>query len=195
MLFLWSVGRRSRKVEERDPFENEALPSRRRNGAPFRGFDSEPLEDRLVHGPRVCARVEGETEPLEQDGRVVRALGDQDELLGRFGDPDLRQRARKLVVAGDVQGELGAPVAETNLAAGTGTAEMGPGREEMSLSCHRTRVEEGDEGRRLLGQFPERSNDGVRGRAAGTGAAGTDRSDRSFLRRRKGYHGTVVTPA
>ena len=188
MLFSRSVGRRSRKVEERNPLEDEAFPPGRGDRAPLRGLDPEAFEHLLVHGPRVRARVQREAEPLEEDGWVVRSLGDQDELLGRIGYPDLREGAWKLVIAGDVERELGPPVPKAGLAPRAGSAEMGPGREEVTLSRYGTRVEEGDERRRLLGQFSEGSDDGLRRGTTGAGAAGAGGADRALLGRRKRGH-------
>src|SRR5271157_4664839 len=195
MLFLGRVSCRRRKVEEGNPFENEAFPPQWRDGAPLRGFDPETFEDRLVHRLRVGARVQGELEPPEQGDRVVWALGDQDELLGGVGDPDLDERTRELVVAGDIEGELGAPVSETQFPARACSAEMGPGREEVTLSRHGPGVEESHELRGFLRQLPEGADDRLRRGTTGLRATGADRSDGSFLGRWERGHGRSVTPA
>jgi len=111
------MGRRGRELEERDPFENESLPTRRGHDVAFGRFDPEPLEERLVDRSWVRARVERQLETPQESGRVLGPLGDEDELLGRIGDADLGERPGKLVVAGDIEREFRAAIPQARLAA------------------------------------------------------------------------------
>lgn len=195
MLCRRSPGGRGGKVEKRDPFEDETLPTGGRDGAPLGGFDPQAVEKRDVDLPRVRRGVGHQSEPAEKNGGVVRSLRDEYELFRRVGDSDLRERSRKLVVARDEESELGAPVPKAGFAATAGTAEMGPGREEVALARDGPGIEEGDEGGRLLREIAERPNDLVRRGGTGMLAPGADHPDGAFLGRGQRHHRTEVTPA
>jgi hypothetical protein len=110
MLLLRGVGRRCRQVEERDALEDQSLPPRGRDGVPLDRVDAEAVEDGGIDRPGVGARIRDELESFEKGKGVAGPLDDQHELLGRIGDADLGERARQLVVASDVERELGPAV-------------------------------------------------------------------------------------
>src|SRR5208282_899334 len=158
------------------------------------GLDPQPLEDRLVDRFRIRAWVERELETFQESGRVLGALGDQDELLGRIGNPDLREGPGKLVVAGDVQRELRPSIPETRLAAPSRPTEVGPRGEQMPLARHGSRVEERDERRGFRGDLAEGSDDRRGRRISGASAPGAHGPDRALLGRGKGDHGRGSLP-